>query len=167
MHANLVVARAAPQEAGTENVHRVARQDQLAVHAVVGVRQINRQQQIVLANRRAQKQRAAVIDQQPQSAQKTRPFVIDPLLSEPGMFNIAGAIENGKTLALLQNPNFVRGRRRRDNIIVISQTDNVIHFACSFAAAPYGGARAVFVWNRITNYLKPAIAWCAYTRFHL
>ncbi len=53
--------------------------------------------------------------------------MIDPLLAQAGVLNVAVMIENTETIIVLEHANVRAARCRRDNIVVVGDAKNIVH----------------------------------------
>jgi hypothetical protein len=83
-------------------VNRVPLKKHVAIDAVVRIRQIDGQLNVVFAHRRAEQQRSPILHQQPQPAEKPCPLVIQSLLAQARRLNVAITVEYGERVALLE-----------------------------------------------------------------
>ena len=61
--------------------------------------------------------------------------MVNPLLPQAGRLDIAAAVEHAEAVALLQHPDFIGGRGRGNDVVVIGETDDVFHNVVASAVA--------------------------------
>ena len=82
----------------------------MAVVLQVRVGQARDQDGVVALERRAEQHRPRPADARVEAAQVARAAVEDPLLPEPDRLHVAVAVENGKRVAVLQDPSSIVGQ---------------------------------------------------------
>ncbi len=61
--------------------------------------------------------------------------MVNPLLAQAGRLDVAAAVEHPEAVALFQHPDFIGGRGRGNDVVVIGETDDVFHNALASAVA--------------------------------
>ncbi len=120
-----------PEKPHPADVKRAAGKGGISIRTLVRVRQIYREERVVLLHCRTQEQRPLPPDREFESGQEARPFMVEALGTGQHVVDIAVAIEHTERLALLQNLDAVVGHRRRgEDVKLVIPADDVVH--CGF-----------------------------------
>jgi hypothetical protein len=93
----------------------------------VRVREVDREQCVVVADRGAQQQRPGVAEAQLEPREKPGPLVINALFPEADGAAVAVAVEDGERLAVLEDAHAVLGGGGgRQNVVLVFDLDNVV-----------------------------------------
>ena len=123
------------------DVQRAARTP-LVVLGDVGVRQVDREQRVVLADVELSSSGRSCRQAQQQAGQEARPLVVEPLLAEADRLDVAVAVEDGERVAVLEHAVAARRPARRSAEDVVAILDFQDARPRSWPAAGSGRCRA-------------------------
>ena len=121
------VAGARAQELRPEQVNRLARHVEMMLAVDVGVRHVDDEQRVALPDAGAQQHRSQAIALDLQAAEKPRPLVEETLFSKTGGPDVAGPVEHGECIGLLQDPGEIVGVRRGPEDVVAADLNGLLH----------------------------------------
>src|SRR5688572_5607314 len=109
-------------------------------HIDIRISEIDREEKIICLNGRAEEKRREVPETEHQARKKPSTLMVNTLLAQTGLFDVAAVVEHPETLAVFQNPGLFGCRRGRENVKLICQTDDVIHEKWSTGVLQYRSA---------------------------
>ena len=113
-HREPLVSAPLPDESGADDVNGVTWQIEPTIGEKVGVGQIGSKKRVVVLDRRAQKERSAIVDQQLQARKEARVVVEQSLRAGFTRRDVAVMVEHAEGIAVLEGaraPLLQRGRR--------------------------------------------------------
>src|SRR5437764_13055409 len=123
----MFVVRALPEEVRASDVRRAVRQINLPVRGEDGIRQINGERAIVVFDSGTEQPGLLALQAKRPLRQIARPFVVDALDTLAKGLDIAPAVKNGKSLAVLEHAYAViRQRRGREDVVAVLYSEDVI-----------------------------------------
>ena len=127
--AECAVPRRVPEKPGPKQMDEIARQHAVGIsERNVGIRQVGAKQSVVFLDARAQQQRPAAVEPQPEARQVPGVFVIQPLLSGAERANVARVVEDRKGVVVFEDRGPLgRFRSGREDIELVLNLDDVFH----------------------------------------
>jgi hypothetical protein len=133
--ADHVDAEALAKDARAEQVDLAVREHQPVVAAHVDIGQVGDEHEVVIADRRAQKQRPASREQNLERREEPRSVIVEPVLAGFGGDDVAVLVEHRERVALLQDAcGADRALRVGGNRKIVFQLENLWHQSVQSAA---------------------------------
>ena len=126
-HPDPLDAAAIEQQPRPQDVDLAVAEDSPVLHPHIGVGQIGGEDHVVLADRRAQMQWQAGAEQQPESREKARAVVEQPLFTALRGNHVAAVVEHAERIAVLQHPRRDRGPSLGNDFELFGYTYDGLH----------------------------------------